>query len=134
MRHATFVLTPLVAAVLVAGCYSVDIAGQTSFNNCPLSAVIGAGQGISDFKTRVQRQTAVAPQDSILDVALTFTTPATQVDRDRIGAYNGTNIATGNNPNSLKAQFRAQDLGRYVSEDTGRLSDAVVYNPACTSE
>lgn len=127
-------LISLAAAALAAGCYTVDIAGQSSFNRCTPSPVIVAGQGISDFKQRIARQTAVAPADSILNVVLTFMTVVVQSDRDRITSYGGTDIATAGTASSLKAKFVGVELARYVSEDTGRLSDAVIYDPACTTD
>jgi hypothetical protein len=125
----------LVSVVLAAGCYSVDIAGQSNFNGCTPSAVITAGQGISDVAQRIARQTAVAPADSVLSVLITFTSAVMQSDRDRITSYGGTNITTAATASSLKSQFPAQSLERYVSEDTtGRLSDVVIYDPTCTSD
>lgn len=134
MRQANILRSSLAAFALVAGCYTVDIAGQSNFNGCPPSTVITAGQNISDFKQRIQRQTAVAPADSVLDVVLTFATKPDQSDRDRISTYHGSNIAITENVASLKAEFLSQDLARYVAEDTGRLIDAVIYDPACRSE
>lgn len=125
----------LALAVFVAGCYTADIAGQSNFNGCVPSPVITAGQGISDFKQRIARQTSVAPADSVLSVLLTFASPVVQSDKDRIAAYSGTNVSTAGTASSLKAQFVSTDLARYVADDTtGRLSDAVIYDPACATE
>ena len=133
MRHRTLALTAI--AALTTGCYTVDIAGQSNFNGCAPSTVIMAGQGFSDFHQRIAHQVAVAPADSVLDAAITFVTAAVQADRDRITAYGGTNILTGATPGILDAEFTAQNLGRYVSEDTtNRLSDVTIYVPACATD
>jgi hypothetical protein len=132
--HPVALLMSFAGAALAAGCYTADIAGQSSFNGCSPSPVIVAGQGISDFRQRIARQIAVAPADSVLDVVVTFTTAVVQADRDRITSYGGNNVSTAGNASSLKVEFVAADLARYVSDDTGRLSDVVIYDPACTTE
>lgn len=128
--------TPLLPLLLLSfACYTADIAGQARFNGCTPSPVITAGQGISDYKQRIARQTAVASGDTVLSVLLTFTSPVVQSDKDRITAYGGTNMSTAGTASSLKAQFISADLARYVSEDTtNRLSDVVIYDPSCATE
>jgi len=116
--------------VVVAACYSLDVP-KSAVNNCTVSAVINAGVGTADFRQRIPKQTAVAPADSVLDVVLTFATAVTQVDRDAIATAGGMNISTAGTATSLKAQFRASDLASYVAADTGRLTNAVIYIPAC---
>ena len=132
MRHSIALLATI---PFTAACYTVDIAGQSNFNGCVASPVITAGAGISDYKQRIARQTAVAPADSLLSVLLTFVSPVVQSDKDRITAYSGSNVANAGTASSLKAQFVSQDLARYVSEDTtSRLSDVVIYDPACATD
>jgi hypothetical protein len=129
------VTTPLLGLLAFAGaCYTADIAGQANFNGCRQSAVITAGQGVSDLKQRIALQTSIAPADSILDVAITFTSAFVSSDSNRILAYGGSKITAGNTSSELKAEFQAQDLERYVSEDTGRLSDVVIFDPTCTAD
>ena len=118
---------------MVDGCHLLDVSGTSSTTTCPNSAVISAGVGISDFKLRIPKQTAAAPPDSVLDVALLFTTAVTQADRDTIATYGGTNVASAGSANTLKAEFKANDLAGYVANDSGRLSDAIIYIPACTT-
>lgn len=133
MPDAKAFLTSVV--VVTAGaiaCHKVEITG-TSSDPCT-SAVITAGNGTTDFKQRIPKQTAVAPADSILDVVLTFVSAVTQSDRDRIGTYNGTNVASAGSANTLRAEFMANDLMNYVATDTGRLTDATIYIPACTNK
>jgi hypothetical protein len=65
---------------------------------------------------------------------LTFVSAVTQSDRDRIGTYNGTNVASAGSANTLRAEFMANDLMNYVATDTGRLTDATIYIPACTNK
>jgi hypothetical protein len=115
-------------------CYTVDVAGGNNPNKCPSSAVINAGQGISDFKQRIPRQTAVAPGDSILDVQLSYKSTVTTADRDRITQYGGTGIQAGRTDAMVTARFAAVDLTRFVADDPGRLSDAIIYIPACVAE
>lgn len=133
MRHSLIALIAML--VFATGCYTVDIAGQSNFNGCVPSPVITAGQGISDFRQRIARQVAVAPADSILDVAITFSSDVVQADRDRIVAYGGTNIVNGPTSSSLEAELVAQSLELYVSQDTTmRLSDVTIFDPACTTD
>ena len=128
-------LTSLGPALLaVSACFTVDIAGSSAFNFCPQSRVITAGDGVGDFKQRIPKQTALAPPDSLLDVRLVYPSGAGQADRDRIAQYSGTDVLTGRTGAELTARFRAQDLTRFVADDTGRLSDAVIYIPSCASE
>jgi hypothetical protein len=129
------VSTLLAGAVVIlgAGCRLLDVSGARSSRACPESAVINAGNGVTDFKQRVPRQTAVAPPDSILDVVLIFDSVIAQADRDRIVASGGTNVSSAGTAAALKAEFRAQDLNDYVAGDAGRLSDVVIYIPACAT-
>ena len=123
----------LTVALIGAGCHTLDISGSAN-NSCPTSAVITAGAGVTDFKQRIPRQTAVAPPDSILDVVLTFTSAVSQSDRDRITTFNGSNVASAGSATALRAQFEANDLTSYVANDPGRLADAVIYIPACVNK
>lgn len=127
---ATLTLVIIIAGVIA--CHKVEITGTQS-GPCT-SAVITAGNGITDFKQRIPKQTAVAPADSVLDVVLTFASAVTQNDRDRIGTYSGTNVASAGSANTLRAEFEANDLMNYVATDTGRLTDATIYIPACTNQ
>jgi len=132
--RALFIAVGVVASILLLdGCHLLDVSGTTSTGGCPSSAVISAGVGVSDFKLRIPKQTAVAPPDSVLDVALLFQTAVTQPDRDTIVAHGGTNVATAGNATSLKAEFKANDLASYIANDNGRLSDAIIYIPSCTT-
>jgi len=65
---------------------------------------------------------------------LTFVSAVTQSDRDRIGTYNGINVASAGSANTLRAEFMASDLMNYAATDTGRLTDATIYIPACTNK
>ena len=131
--RALLIAAGAVAAIsAVDGCHLLDVSGTSSTSSCPNSAVITAGVGVSDFKLRIPKQTAAAPPDSVLDVALLFATAVTQPDRDTIAAYGGTNVATAGSANTLKAEFKANDLASYVANDTGRLSNAIIYIPSCT--
>ena len=133
MRHSIVLLSAL--PIFAAGCYTVDIAGQSNFNGCVASPVITAGQGISDFRQRIARQVAVAAADSILDVVITFSSDVVQADRDRIVSYGGTNIVNGATSSSLEAELVAQSLELYVSQDTTmRLSDVTILDPACITD
>jgi hypothetical protein len=124
----------LLSTVLIAaGCHTLDISGQSSNNTCPTSAVITAGAGVTDFRQRIPRQTAVAPPDSILDVVISFVSAVSQADRDRIATYNGTNVANAGSATTLRAEFEANDLASYVVNDTGRLTDVVIYIPDCVN-
>jgi len=123
----------LAVALVAAGCNTLDISGSAN-NSCPTSAVITAGAGVTDFRQRVPKQTAVAPPDSILDVVLTFTSAVAQNDRDRIATYNGTNVASAGSASSLRAEFEANDLTSYVANDPGRLADVVIFIPACVNK
>jgi hypothetical protein len=118
---------------LGAGCHLLDVSGTNGTNSCPSSAVISAGNGVSDFRQRIPKQTAVAPTDSILDVVLEFNSSVTQADRDSIATYGGTNVASAGTATALKAEFKAQDLATYVASDNGRLSDVFIYIPSCTT-
>jgi len=132
--RAFFLAAGMVAAIsVIDGCHLLDFSGTSSTTTCPNSAVINAGAGVSDFKVRIPQQTAVAPPDSVLDVALLFNTAVTQPDRDTITVYGGTNVFTAGSANTLKAEFKANDLANYVAHDAGRLSDAIIYIPACTT-
>ena len=121
-------------AAALGGCYSVDVAGFSSFNNCPQSAVLTGGQGISDFKQRIARQSQLAPGDSGIDVRLTYKTAVTTADRDRIAQYGGTSVLAGATDGVVTARFPMSDLARFVAEDGGRLSDAVIFVSACVSD
>jgi hypothetical protein len=132
--RALFITAGMLAAIsVVTGCHLLDVSGTSSMSSCPNSAVINAGVGISDFKVRIPKQTAVAPPDSVLDVALLFMTAVTQPDRDTIAVYGGTHVATAGSANTLKAEFKANDLASYVTNDSGRLNDAIIYIPSCTT-
>ena len=131
MPYATAPLALLIVAGVIA-CQKAEVTG-TQTDPC-MPAVITAGNGVADFKLRIPKQTAVAPADSMLDVILTFASAPTQSDRDRIGSFNGTNVASAGTPNALRAEFEASDLTTYVASDTGRLTDATIYVPACTTK
>lgn len=128
MRIGSFFL---VAVAALCGCHLLDVPETKLTSTCPNSAVINAGAGVLDFKQRIPKQTAVAPPDSVLDVVLIFETAVTQADRDRIDASGGTNVSTAGTVSALKAQFTAQKLADYVTSDTGRLTDAVIYISSC---
>jgi hypothetical protein len=130
MRYATLLLS---TAALAAACNGSDVTAQPDLGGCQPSTVIVAGEGISDFKQRIARQVAVAPMDTVVAVLITFTSAAVQDDRDRISMYGGMNVSTAGDASSLKAQFIPGDLARYVQDDTGRLSDVVIYDPACST-
>lgn len=130
MRTALTSLSFLIAAVAAGACYSLDVP-KSAVNSCTVSSVINAGVGISDFKQRIPKQTAVAPSDSVLDVMLTYSSAVTQADRDAIATAGGINISSGGTATSLKAQFPAAGLASYVAADTGRLTNVVIYIPAC---
>jgi hypothetical protein len=132
MPYAKASLVLVIVLAGAAACHTVDVTGTP--NTTCTSAVITAGNGTTDFKQRIPKQTAVAPADSILDVVLTFVSAVTQSDRDRIGSYNGTNIASAGSANTVRAEFMANDLMNYVATDTGRLTDATIYIPACTNK
>jgi len=116
----------------MCACIDINVSGNNSLDACSESAVINAGIGIADFRDRIPKQTAASRPDSVLDVVLTFASAVTQSDRDRIASYNGTHVQTAGTAASLKAEFTAQDVFNYVTDDTGRLSDVVIYIPACT--
>ncbi|MFL5615858.1 MAG: hypothetical protein ACJ796_19500 [Gemmatimonadaceae bacterium] len=122
----------LIAAVpIAAGCH-IGVS-ETNLTNCPTSAVISAGVDIVDFKQRIQKQTAVAPPDSILDVVLTFDGAINQADLDAITAAGGTNVSNTGSVAGVRASFRAQALADYVANDQGRLTNAIIYIPSCTA-
>jgi hypothetical protein len=120
-------------AVVAAGCNLLDVSTPTSSGGCPVSAVINAGVGFSDYKQRIPRQTAVAPPDSTVDVLLVFNSSITQQDRDAIATYGGSNVSSAGNAISVKAKFHAQDLPAYVANNGDRLSDAVIFIPECVT-
>ena len=123
----------LSTVIIAAGCHTIDISGSSN-NTCPTSAVITAGAGVTDFRQRIPRQTAVAPPDSVLDVVLSFMSAVSPADRDRIATYNGTNVANAGSATTLRAEFEANDLTSYVVNDTGRLTDVVIYIPDCVNK
>jgi hypothetical protein len=122
----------LIAAVTIAAGCHIGVS-ETNLTNCPTSAVISAGVDIADFKQRIAKQTAVAPPDSILDVVLTFDGAISQADRDAITAAGGTNVSSASSVAGVRASFRAQALADYVANDQGRLTNAIIYIPSCTS-
>lgn len=134
MLYAKHPIALLSIVMVAAGCHTLDISGQSSNNACPTSAVITAGAGITDFRQRIPKQTAVAPPDSVLDVVLSFVSAVSQADRDRIATYNGTNVANAGSATTLRAEFEANDLTSYVVDDTGRLSEVVIYIPDCVNK
>lgn len=122
----------VIAAIAVAlGCH-IGVS-ETDLTTCPTSAVISAGVNIADFKQRIAKQTAVAPPDSILDVVLTFDGAISQTDRDAITAAGGTNVSSASSVAGVRASFRAQALADYVANDQGRLTNAIIYIPSCTT-
>lgn len=123
----------LAAGTAVGGCHLLDVTGSRSGDNCPPSNVIAAGVGATDFKQRVAKQTAAAPPDSVLDVVLIFEGAISQSDRDQITAAGGTNVSSAGTASALKAEFKAVDLAAYVANDTGRLTEAIIYLPACAT-
>jgi hypothetical protein len=131
--HMTKALFIVAATVVTAGCHLLDGSTPTSSGGCPVSAVINAGIGFSDYKQRIPRQTAVAPPDSTVDVLLVFNSSITQQDRDAIVTYGGSNVSSAGNAISLKAKFHAQDLPAYVANNGDRLSDALIYIPECVT-
>ena len=131
--HISKALVIAAVAVVTAGCHLLDVSTPTSSGGCPVSAVINAGIGFSDYKQRIPRQAAVAPPDSVVDVLLVFDTAITQQDRDAIATYGGSNVSSAGSAVSLKAQFHAKDLPTYVANDGDRLSDAVIYIPECVT-
>ena len=127
---ATLALSLTLAGVIACRRYEI-----TGIQSAPCTSnVITAGNGITDFKQRIAKQTGAAPADSVLDVVLTFASAVTQVDRDRIASYNGTHVGTAGSANTVHAEFGANDLMNYVTTDTGRLTDATIYIPACTNQ
>ena len=130
-----YAIGSLTLLILVGAIACQKAADNTAPQNDPcMPAVITAGNGIANFKQRIPKQTAVAPADSVLDVILTFASAPTQNDRDQIGLYNGTNVANAATINALRAEFPAANLANYVAADTGRLTDAAIYVPACTTK
>ena len=134
MLRAKHSIALLSIGIVAAGCHTLDISGQSSNNTCPSSAVITAGAGVTDFRQRIPRQTAVAPPDSVLDVVISFVSAVAPSDRDRIATYNGMNVANAGSATTLRAEFEANDLTSYVVDDTGRLSDVVIYIPDCVNK
>jgi hypothetical protein len=131
MRTTRVLLT--LAVFSSPGCHLLDVPSASSVSSCPTSAVISAGIGITDFRERIPKQTAVAPPDSVLDVVLIFDGAIIQADRDDITASGGTHVATAGTANALKAEFRAEDLTTYIAGDSGRLTEAVIYILACAA-
>lgn len=133
LTRPLLIATICTVTLVATGCHLLDVSGSSSGTVCPNSAVINAGAGISDFKQRIPKQTAVAPPDSTLDVALVFSSAVTQADRDAITAAGGTNVSSAGTATALHVQFLAKDLPAYIANDTGRLSEAIIYIPSCTN-
>lgn len=132
MRYAKPALALVIVLTSALACLNTDVT-QPSRDPCT-PPVIVAGAGIADFKQRIARQTSISPADSVLDVALTFASAVTASDRDRIGTYNGINVTSGGTAATLRVEFSANDLKSYVASDTGRLTDATIFIPACTTK
>src|SRR3954469_9178750 len=128
MRYLRSVVA-LAGIIAATACHLVDVSGANG-SGCPSSAVITAGAGIADFKQRIQRQTAVAPADSILDVVLVFDGAVAQADLDAIAAGGGTNVSSAGSVTAVRASFPAQALADYVAGDQARLNDAIIYIPS----
>src|SRR6266576_6699169 len=117
MLHTNHAIALLSVVIIGAGCHTLDISGLSSNNTCPTSAVITAGAGVTDFRQRIPKQTAVAPPDSVLDVVLSFMSVVSQADRDHIATYNGTNVANAGSATTLRAEFKAT-ISRATSSTT----------------
>ena len=98
---------------------------------CEAHAIDRAGEGITDFRLRVEAQTAIVPADSVLEVALSFISGPNTEDRALIAAYSGTITYDFRAQPTVLAHFAAADLAAYVRAEPGRLKGVSLGGPRC---
>jgi hypothetical protein len=100
---------------------------------CEEPPVIRAGEGITDFRLRIEAQTAEAPADSVLEATLSFISGPNVEDRDLIAAHSGTITYDFHAQPTVTARFAAADLARYVRAEPGRLKNVSLGGRRCAA-
>jgi hypothetical protein len=98
---------------------------------CEAHPIDRAGEGITDFRLRVEAQTAIVPADSVLEVALSFISGTNTEDRALIAVHSGTITYDFQAQPTVLAHFAAADLASYVRAEPGRLKGVSLGGPRC---